>query len=135
MKVGRERGLAYARQIKMPINRFREIRIYGHSYIQALSSLRSVYEIPQNDESYESYESYESLIQLKDVTVGLISKKLINNSIIRNSVGVTYCTICQQDIYLDIIREIKCRHTYHINCIDTWMSNNSNCPDCRFKLD
>ena len=126
MKIGRERRLAYARQIRLPNNNI-------NSHLR--ERIRDFY-----SENYESLSrltntsNYESLSQLTDVTVGLISNRLLNNSTVRNSCGISYCTICQQDVFLEIVREIKCKHTYHINCIDKWMENNSSCPDCRFDL-
>lgn len=109
MNIGRERRLAYARQIS-PLLRQREL-------YQAII-----------------LDSYELLLELKDVEIGLISPKLIQNSTIRNSKGVSYCTICQDDIFIEIVRELKCKHSYHINCIDKWFTTCNNCPDCRFIL-
>src|SRR6187399_2073841 len=59
----------------------------------------------------------------------LISKNLIKKTKIRLSTGtLNFCVICQDNICsLEIIRTIcKCRHTFHLTCIDTWFTKSSN---------
>ena len=42
------------------------------------------------------------------------------------------CSICMV-IYNaeDVVRTLKCNHFYHLNCIDTWLVQNSKCPLCK----
>ena len=42
------------------------------------------------------------------------------------------CSICLEPINEnDIVREIKkCKHSFHIKCIDEWFQNNIKCPNC-----
>ena len=45
------------------------------------------------------------------------------------------CAICREKIYQgEIIREIQCKHVYHINCIDLWFTENKTCPQCRLEI-
>jgi hypothetical protein len=80
------------------------------------------------------FYEYEVLADLPTVKVGLISKDLLDKSKIDSSKDVAFCSICQQDIFLDIIRTLDCSHSYHVNCIDTWFTENKKCPQCRFEL-
>ncbi len=44
----------------------------------------------------------------------------------------TSCSICFEDFEnYDNVRILPCKHYYHINCINQWLSKNSNCPICR----
>ena len=46
------------------------------------------------------------------------------------------CSICLQAINgTDVVREInKCKHNFHIDCLEKWFSTNSTCPICRHSL-
>ena len=46
------------------------------------------------------------------------------------------CSICQTDFEgSDIVRRLNnCSHLFHLNCVDTWLSNHSTCPTCRNNL-
>jgi len=43
------------------------------------------------------------------------------------------CAICQDDFTKeDLVRELKCKHIYHKDCIDPWLTKQSHkCPCCR----
>jgi hypothetical protein len=79
--------------------------------------------------------NYESLSQLEDVKIGVINKNLLENSKVSIAEKKELCIICQDDIEIgNIIRNIKCEHNYHINCIDKWLTENKNCPLCKFSI-
>ncbi|KAJ7982582.1 RING-H2 finger protein [Quillaja saponaria] len=52
------------------------------------------------------------------------------------SVKDTQCSVCLLDYQAeDRLQQIPaCGHTFHMNCIDLWLSNNSTCPLCRMSL-
>lgn len=81
--------------------------------------------------------NFSQLGNLESVKLGLINKNLVVNSkILKNNKKDCICIICQEIIETeDIIREIKCNHSFHINCIDTWLSENKKCPLCKFLLE
>lgn len=45
------------------------------------------------------------------------------------------CVICLENKrwYQDI-RELKCNHRFHINCISKWSEKNRYCPLCRIEI-
>jgi Ring finger domain len=42
------------------------------------------------------------------------------------------CSICLAEYVLgEEIRQLGCKHHYHVKCIDEWLSLNAVCPNCR----
>lgn len=87
-----------------------------------------------NNLQISPFYEYEVLADLPNVKVGLISKDLLDKSKIKESKEMSFCTICQHDIFLDIVRTLECSHTFHVNCIDRWFTENKKCPQCRFEI-
>lgn len=84
--------------------------------------------------------TYENLSLLQPVKKGLVSKKLLRNSLITSDC-ISFCVICQetcketcQKTCKDVVRVLSCKHTFHINCIDEWFTENKTCPVCKFEL-
>lgn len=44
------------------------------------------------------------------------------------------CSICLNKIFEDTLKITKCNHTFHKDCIETWLITNKKCPLCRTKL-
>lgn len=46
------------------------------------------------------------------------------------------CSICHNNVEKDqVIRKIDhCSHSFHINCLETWLGEHNNCPLCRFQI-
>lgn len=64
-------------------------------------------------------------------------KSVYNNSKIKiNKDKETFCPICQSDVETntEIIRQLKCNHVYHVDCIDKWLLFKNECPLCKFNL-
>jgi len=48
-----------------------------------------------------------------------------------------FCAVCQEDIQEgERVRTIRsCQHAFHMNCVDPWLKNKGNCPNCRAPLE
>jgi hypothetical protein len=85
---------------------------------------------------YTTHTTQFDMNDLQDVKIGLINKKLLLSSTVeKNKDEDKVCVICQDNIDLnDIVRTIKCKHSFHINCIDQWFTENKKCPICKFEI-
>lgn len=143
---GRERMLAYANEID---TRFRSRRIRTYEAVASVlndfhTTDLSITNIMfgsvrtrlgrRNALTMSPIQEYEILSELPDIKIGLVSKNLLEKSKVENSNDVSFCAVCQQDIFLDIIRKLDCGHSYHIKCIDTWFVENKKCPQCRYEI-
>jgi hypothetical protein len=80
---------------------------------------------------------YIQLSNLEDVKIGLLNKNLLKNTKVYINTVKDFCVICQDEIKIrDIGRTItKCKHSYHIDCIDEWFIDNKKCPICKYVLE
>jgi hypothetical protein len=82
-----------------------------------------------------------------DNNTGLSLKCLIKNSNIIFENNDFFCSICQDNkhskVYksyvknltnLSLLRQLNCKHKFHIECIETWLTYNKTCPMCRKNL-
>ena len=62
------------------------------------------------------------------------SGPMVSNS--NSNAAVEMCSICQSTFEgTDIVRRLNnCGHLFHLNCVDTWLSNHNTCPTCRHNL-
>jgi hypothetical protein len=44
------------------------------------------------------------------------------------------CTICLFQYYDEVKKVTECNHTFHRECLDTWLQTNNTCPLCRHVL-
>lgn len=112
------------------------------NYRYPMQSLINPLYIEQEQDN--EFFSYESLSRLSDVKKGLISIKLLNNSIVYHNSHNNhdysdsyneFCVICQMtSTKTCIMRKLLCNHGFHINCIDEWFTLNKTCPICKFEI-
>ena len=54
------------------------------------------------------------------------------NVYILNTEDEVTCSICQEDIENGTyVRELSCKHTFHMGCIHRWFRRKRCCPTCR----
>lgn len=58
--------------------------------------------------------------------VNLISEP--QNRVIREPIT---CSICLDNISNSDVKELRCNHKFHRNCINIWLQDNNTCPLCR----
>jgi hypothetical protein len=130
---GRNRRIAYSNYISSNITRrhlTRQQTVRQQPRRRTLRQSQVYFSV-----SYYELPSYNVLSQLKDVKVGIEFKNLVNKSKVEKCEENKFCAICQDDIIKDdIIRVIKCKHSYHIDCIDMWLIDNKKCPLCKFEI-
>jgi len=142
---GRNRMLAYSNYL---INRTRNRNRLQLSPIRNITNLPSRLSIPVLYPLYyppiisriNQYDmsplNYNILSSLPDVKVGLINKNLLLNSNVSiNKNKELFCVICQDNILENqIIRTLKCFHSFDLECIDNWLINNKKCPICKCEI-
>jgi hypothetical protein len=163
MPSGRARAIAYGRYIQHEFNiqyteRFDVNRIpytfhmtdYYNNVPPGLIRLDRHGFITSETESDagEASEQESDVPELEDVPKsGLVKSDLLQKSkvFVKAFTGTetetdvyAVCTICAicQDEYTEqsIVRELVCKHDFHINCIDTWFIHNTTCPLCKTDL-
>jgi len=90
-------------------------------------------------------ETYEQLLEMVD-QIGSVHRGLAPSQINRllptmkfsdlnSSNSITDCTICLTQYQpSDLIRALPCKHVFHQQCADSWLSMNRTCPVCRFEI-
>lgn len=73
-------------------------------------------------------------IFIPEESKGLLKEGLVLNSEVKYSEGMDFCVICQDEIFLEIVRKLSCKHVYHVKCIDNWFLHNDTCPTCKRKF-
>ena len=49
--------------------------------------------------------------------------------------GCASCTVCLVDyVDQDALKQLPCKHAFHIACIDEWLLLNASCPNCRASI-
>ncbi|KVI01239.1 E3 ubiquitin-protein ligase ATL42-like [Cynara cardunculus var. scolymus] len=86
-------------------------------------------------------ESFGNLLRTRSRFSG-IDKRIIESlpsfkfSMLKGWKNGLECSVCLSAFEdVEILRLLpKCKHAFHINCIDQWLEKHSSCPLCRFKV-
>lgn len=83
------------------------------------------------------YEEWVRLQEMLGTVSRGVSKDLVEQQCASHAfsapstIGIS-CPICLADYLVDErIRTLPCAHSYHAECIDTWLGSCNNCPLCR----
>lgn len=80
----------------------------------------------------------DNIVNLEKEKRGLSLCDLIKISkILKKEKNLTldHCSICLDNFNEPVIlRKLICNHSFHIECIEKWLSENTNCPMCRYEL-
>jgi hypothetical protein len=136
---GLSRRLSYSEYIRNR-HRQRRNRINSHTYASS-NTYNNTYNNVYNNSYYgvpydtTTYLSNRNAFEITERAVTITTlKNLLSKSIVKiNKDDDLICAICQDEIEKDtsIIRELECKHVYHIECIDKWLSIKNECPMCK----
>jgi len=74
----------------------------------------------------------EKTLTKKDMNIYFPKKKFQD---IPASFSQTLCSVCLEDFEPEAnCRQLYCEHIYHTNCIEAWLSNHYNCPNCKKEM-
>lgn len=81
-------------------------------------------------------QNYEDLVNLADVRVGTKLRDIVEQTHLHICVEKMLCVICQDETspMFDVVRRLRCQHTYHAKCIDTWLVESQKCPLCNLSI-
>lgn len=94
--------------------------------------INSLYPNPDN-------MSYEQLLELGE-QIGTVSRGITQNQIDQieviefkaNSFNQENCSICYEEYKQgEKLKQLNCKHVYHINCISAWLNKEKKCPMCK----
>jgi hypothetical protein len=116
---GRERRLAYGNYIR---NINRRNRLRGNDVDVEINLIGN------------NFQNSRIRVERASRINGLLLKDLYENSDVYFKKENILCSICLNDKTDNIIRKLVCNHFFHIDCIEMWLSDNNNCPMCRYTL-
>ncbi|KAJ0030234.1 hypothetical protein Pint_12832 [Pistacia integerrima] len=95
-----------------------------------------------NNNAHQQTQTFEELIRSSSRSSG-IDRAVIESlpffrfSSLKGSKEGLECAVCISRFEdSEILRLLpKCRHAFHVKCIDQWLESHSSCPLCRYKFD
>lgn len=117
-----------------------ERRLAYSEYIRSRNRRNRSRDVLENFIQIDNYNSLNIIGRSfsNNIKNGLSLFDLINRSqiyLVQNS--KFECPICQDNDKMHnsyVIRQLDCNHKFHIDCIETWLSNAVTCPICRKDL-
>lgn len=131
---GLKRRLAYSKIIR---DRNRALLNKNQFLVERTNYIEeNIRQINNLYDDFIGYYNYEDYSNLDNVVVGASIKLLLSNSKlhITDVKNPVFCVICQYHSYDGIIRELHCKHKFHVDCIDKWFMGSKKCPACMQEL-
>jgi len=110
----------------------------GFTLKELLYSIKNLYELIYEGEEETATPQIYNLKKFCTTCGNKDLSKYIIDIDINNTEELDECCICFSNEYENIVSEnnyrpikLKCKHTYHDNCIRTWLKTSGTCPICR----
>lgn len=83
-----------------------------------------------------SFSREETEYQDEEIILASHIQDIANKTSISVCSDSFLCSICHNNIEEnEVIRKVNhCSHSFHINCLETWLGQHNNCPLCRFQI-
>lgn len=140
LPAGLERRIAYGKIVQARNKKKYSIQNISVQNINLPERVQEYsYDLPERYAEYDEYYSYEFLVNLPNVSKGIIDNALIKYSMVyiyyESDNENDACAICQESFQkYDISRLLFCLHSFHLKCIDQWFVHDNTCPLCKKEL-
>jgi hypothetical protein len=121
-----------------------EMNFFSYSDLPESSDIENqTAEVLMDEEIDPDNMTYEELLELQDrigyvsrgfseKEIKLIPKLKFDKSLLNFLIDDKICTICQYEYRNgQDLRYLKCKHSFHINCVDFWFKKEKVCPNCK----
>jgi len=79
--------------------------------------------------AYQVEREEEKTLTKKDINKYFPKEKFKD---LKTSFCQTMCSVCLEDFEPETVcRQLYCEHIYHGNCIEAWLNQHYNCPNCK----
>ncbi len=74
-------------------------------------------------------------LDIRDHMTAATENEMNNRIILCSPIEDSDCAICQTSINSKYCKRFyKCKHEFHIKCINQWISMDASCPMCRHRI-